>query len=108
MVYWPAVDAFKIGSTAHRRYRSFLTRGGQLLDTVSFENGSDCYAFESVCHLVLNQSGARSVFKNAAESEQFLGGNGGGYMECYQRPKGVLASELPDYLDALLADFSHA
>lgn len=78
LVTWPSVGLLKVGVTRHRRYRTFLRRGGRLNGWWVTEHA---YAVEDALHHVIDYPRA---FSDKADAEPLLGGRGGGYCELYR------------------------
>jgi hypothetical protein len=103
-VYWPEINVFKVGtSESHRRrWRTFINRGAILLGLKDFKGFSfSDYDFEGVCHDVLSDV-CRRGFNTSAEAVPYLGGQGGGWLECYRVPGDLMPSEILDFLDSRL------
>jgi hypothetical protein len=86
VVHWPEIRVVKAGYSERRRWRAFLSRGAEIVDLVEFEDVSDAFAYEDVLHDALRPNGY--AFDTALEAKPYLGGAGGGYMECFRMPDG--------------------
>jgi len=106
-VYWPELNAFKVGSSTlqRQRWRTFTNRGAVLLGLKSLAPDISDYDFESVCHDVLRPV-CRPAFNTADDARPYLGGSGGGYVECYCVPGDLMPSEILPFIDSQLEAFS--
>lgn len=101
-VYWPEINVVKVGYSGGRRWRTFTSRGAQLLQLLDdFTTVGDALDFEAVCHLVLEEV-CHYAFRSAAEAAPYLGNNGGGHRECFKVPADLLASELLPFINSRL------
>lgn len=93
LVHWPELNVMKAGISTQKRWRAFLQRGAEVVDLVEFEDYADASAFESVVLKGISLRGQRA-FGSAVEAIPYLGGNGGGYCECYLLTEGLAPMEL--------------
>lgn len=100
-VHWPKINVFKIGFSEKRRWRAFEARGANVLDLMDFDDVSNAYAFEDACHYVMTEV-CRSAFTSGKEAAPYLGGQGGGYMECYRVPADLMPREILEFVDCQL------
>lgn len=106
-VHWPAINVVKVGTSERRmkRWRAFMNRGANLLALVDeIPGGVSDYWFEDACHLVMDET-FRRAFRSAAEAVPYLGGQGGGWCECYRVAGDLMASEILPFIDSRLAVF---
>lgn len=107
-VCWPEIKVFKIGTSDNhrRRWRAFLNRGATLLGLKDVSDlGISDYDFEGVCHDVLKEV-CRPAFRSAVEAVPYLGGQGGGWLECYRIPGDLMPSEILPFVDYRLEALS--
>lgn len=83
VVEWPD-GVMKIGYTSAGRYRDFIRRGGRLVGLAEYPDGSDALDHEDVAHAVAASIWPRA-FTNRKQAIPYLGGTGGGWVECYTR-----------------------
>jgi len=106
LVHWPEIRVFKVGfASHHRRWRAFCIRGANLVAVKSFEDHRSGYAFEDACHLSLTKV-CRAAFDAPEDARPYLGGQGGGYVECFKVPGDLMESELMAFIDMQLEDFA--
>jgi hypothetical protein len=98
LVHWPEINVMKAGYSKRRRWWSFQRRGAVVVDLIHFDDFSDASAFESVVLAGLRSRG-KLAFKSAAEAEPYLGGRGGGWLECYRIPEDLDPMELLRSID---------
>lgn len=88
LVHWPEISVMKAGISTRKRWRAFLQRGAVVVDLVEFDDYFEASAFESVAVEGLRTLGPYG-FSSAEEAAPYLGGNGGGYRECFKIPSGA-------------------
>jgi hypothetical protein len=99
LVYWPQIRVLKVGFASDKsRWRAFCIRGANLLAVKEFDNSTEGYAFEDACHMALGTV-CRRAFNKSEEAVPYLGGRGGGYVECYSVPGDLMESELMEFID---------
>jgi hypothetical protein len=103
-VHWSQINVFKIGFSDCQRWRIFQLRGATLLGLKSFDTVSDGLDFEAVCQDVLSEV-CRPVFRTNQAAEPYLGGRGGGYLECFRVPADLMPSEILSFIDFRLEAF---
>lgn len=104
-VHWPEINVFKIGFSERQRWKAFVNRGANVIGLLDdFAAGTSGYDFEYACHLVSSEV-CRPGFKSAEEAAPYLGGRGGGYMECYRVPGDLMPSEIVGFVNSELASF---
>jgi hypothetical protein len=107
LVGWPGIGIVKGGYTSHRRWRDFQIRGAVVLALWIFEHHSAAFAAESIVDRCLARLGQRA-FRTAVEAEPFLGHRGGGYLECYRLPAGMMLSHAREQCsEAVLVGSAH-
>lgn len=88
LVHWPTARVIKAGISKRQRWRAFTSRGAVVISLFEETGWLDALAME-----VLLQTGLATVckpaFRTAKQAEPFLGGRGGGYLECYRLPRGA-------------------
>jgi hypothetical protein len=99
LVHWPDIAVMKAGVSCQKRWRAFVQRGAEIVDLVPCDDPADAYELESVVHAGLIGSGL--AFRSAAEAVPYLGGNGGGYRECFRVPDGMTPMEILQSVDWL-------
>lgn len=102
-VYWPEINVFKIGTSERRRsrWRGFVNRGAVVLGVVDPSPGISDYTFEDACHLAI-QDCCRPAFGTAQQAVPYLGGQGGGWLECFRVPGDLMPSEILPFVDSRL------
>lgn len=98
VVHWPEINVMKAGYSTRRRWWAFQRRGAVVVDLIHFDNSTDAFAFESVVLAGLRSRGPLA-FESAAEAEPYLGGRGGGWLECYRIPEDLDPMELLKSID---------
>lgn len=83
LVHWPAIDVMKAGYTEHSRWKSFVGRGAVLLGLWEVDDVTHAFALERELLKAVAWHAIGQGFENSREAEPYLGGGGGGYMECY-------------------------
>lgn len=101
-VHWTEINVFKIGFSENNRWRSFVNLGANVLGLMEFESVSEGYDFEDACHIAL-RAVCRPGFDDSSEAICYLGGRGGGYVECYRTPGDLMPMEILDFVDSQLA-----
>lgn len=82
-VAWPEHNLVKVGYSHLRRWRTFTARGGLLILNESFPTSTEAFAREASLHARIGAKAARA-FNARGEAMPFLGGSGGGWLECYR------------------------
>lgn len=89
VVHWPEIGVVKSGFSCNQRWRAFQLRGAIVDDLIPFDDARDAFAMESLVDRALHQFCVRRPFKSARDAEPYLGGRGGGWLECWKLPAGV-------------------
>jgi hypothetical protein len=82
VVAWPTDGIVKVGMTSHKRYRAFLNRGAELLALVNAKTVTEACDLEDAVRRSIRPFMVGGAFVHKAEAVPYLGGRGGGYMEC--------------------------
>lgn len=84
IVYWPKNGVFKIGFSALWRWRTFVSRGAEVVELYEFESHRDAFAVETWLQASADQLTDRAFPECTDEARNLLGRNGAGYLECYR------------------------
>lgn len=82
-VYWADDQILKVGYSEYQRWKPFVARGAEVLSLRTFDTYDEASALEQTCHSLLRHVCERA-FDSRAEARPYLGGSGGGYLECYR------------------------
>lgn len=99
VIGWREIQVIKVGITSigKRRYGRYLTRGGELLELLTFGGLGH---LESEIRISSELEGQYELaFEEKADAIEFLGGRGEGWTECFSVPTDQWTSVL-----ALLGD----
>lgn len=84
VVQWPD-GVLKVGyASARYRWRTFVCRGAELVQLISFNSYADASSAESSAHEWMRERYNRA-FESREEAKVHLGG--GGYLDCYYIPE---------------------
>jgi len=101
-VHWPEINVFKIGYSEQKRWRAFELRGANILALQEFDVFDLAYYFEYLCHRAAWEV-CRPAFSSAHKAVPYLGGRGGGYVECCQVPGDLMPWEILPFIDYRLS-----
>lgn len=91
IVYWPADEIVKVGSTANpQRWRGFCRRGALLLAVIKHGPLSLETDLQDLCEA----AGGLRAFDSKWDAVPWLGSHGAGYLECYYVDRDALFAVL--------------
>lgn len=85
VVRWDERNIVKVGFSAARRWRAFTSQGARIMQLIEFDHHSDAFVIEAALHERMRLI-APFAFSSRGAAQQFLGGRGDGWVECYLDP----------------------
>jgi hypothetical protein len=98
IVHWPALNVVKVGVSNARRWLAFVQRGAVVVDLIEHDDHADAWVWETLVQQAF-RCVAPLAFASAAEAEPYLGGGGGGYLECFRLAPGDSPSKVLETTD---------
>lgn len=84
VVFWPKSGVFKIGFSTLSRWRTFVSRGADVVELYAFDSHEDAFAVETWLQASADELTDRAFPECTDEARKLLGHNGSGYLECYR------------------------